>query len=74
MTTTATPGTTHVTVRRHDGRNNARAGGVFYLLTFAASIPALLLLHPILDNANYITSAGHDTQVAWGCFLDFVNA
>lgn len=62
----ATPGT--------DGRNHARAGGLFYLLTFAASIPALLMLHPILDNPDYILSGGHDTQVTWACFLDFVNA
>ncbi|TCC63244.1 DUF4386 domain-containing protein [Kribbella pittospori] len=55
-------------------RNNARAGGIFYLLTFAASIPALLLLSPVLNDAGYITSAGQDTRVLWGCFLDFVNA
>jgi hypothetical protein len=74
MTTTASPSTTHVTVRSDGGRNYARAGGLFYLLTFAASIPALLMLHPILNDANYIVGAGHDTQVAWACFLDFVNA
>ncbi len=55
-------------------RGNARAGGIFYLLTFAASLPALLLLDPILANPDYIVSAGHDTQVLWACLLDFVNA
>jgi hypothetical protein len=55
-------------------RNNARAAGIFYLVTFAASIPALLLIGPVLDNPDYITSAGQDTRVLWGCFLDFVNA
>jgi Domain of unknown function (DUF4386) len=55
-------------------RNNARAGGIFYLITFAASLPALLLLDPILTNPDYIISAGHDTQVLWACLLDFVNA
>jgi hypothetical protein len=74
MTTTASPSTTHVTVRSAGGRNYARAGGLFYLLTFAASIPALLMLHPILHDSNYIVGAGHDTQVAWACFLDFVTA
>jgi Domain of unknown function (DUF4386) len=59
---------------RDDGRAYARAGGIFYLLTFAASIPALLMLDPILNNPDYIVSGGHDTQVTWACFLDFVNA
>lgn len=56
------------------GRGNARAGGIFYLLTFAASIPALLMLDPILNTPGYIVGGGHDTQVTWACFLDFVNA
>ncbi|TCC48863.1 DUF4386 domain-containing protein [Kribbella capetownensis] len=55
-------------------RNNARAGGIFYLITFAASLPALLLIGPVLNDAGYITSAGQDTRVLWGCLLDFVNA
>lgn len=55
-------------------RNNARAGGIFYLITFAASLPALVLIGPVLNDAGYITSAGQDTRVLWGCFLDFVNA
>jgi hypothetical protein len=28
----------------------------------------------VLDNATYIVSAGADTRVLWGCFLDLVNA
>jgi hypothetical protein len=55
-------------------RNNARAGGIFYLLTFASSVPAFLLLAPIVDDPRYIVGAGHDTQVLWACLLDFVNA
>ena len=55
-------------------RNNARAAGIFYLLTFASSIPALILLGPVLHDADYVTSAGQDTRVLWGCFLDGVNA
>jgi hypothetical protein len=55
-------------------RNNARAGGIFYLLTFASSIPALLLLGPVLDDPGYIVGAGHDIQVLWACLFDFVNA
>ena len=55
-------------------RNHARAAGIFYLLTFVSSIPALILLGPVLHDADYVTSAGQDTRVLWGCFLDGVNA
>jgi Domain of unknown function (DUF4386) len=55
-------------------RRTALVAGVFYLITFAASIPAVFLLAPVLDNADYIVSSGADTRVLWGCFLDLVNA
>jgi hypothetical protein len=55
-------------------RNHARAAGIFYLLTFASSIPALILIGPVLHNADYVTSGGQDTRVLWGCLLDAVNA
>ena len=48
--------------------------GTFYLITFAASIPALALLAPVLGNPDYIVSAGSDTRVVLGCLLDVVNA
>jgi hypothetical protein len=55
-------------------RNHARAAGIFYLLTFVSSIPALILIGPVLHNADYVTSGGQDTRVLWGCLLDAVNA
>lgn len=55
-------------------RRTALVAGIFYLLTFVSSIPALILLNPILNNADYIVSAGADTRVLWGCLLDTVNA
>jgi len=55
-------------------RNHSRAAGIFYLLTFASSIPALILIGPVLNDAGYVTSAGQDTRVLWGCLLDSVNA
>jgi hypothetical protein len=55
-------------------RKTAFIAGAFYLITFASSIPALILLGPVLDNTDYIVSAGADTQVIWGCLLDVVNA
>ena len=55
-------------------RNHARAAGIFYLLTFASSIPALILIGPVLNHSAYVTGAGQDTRVLWGCLLDSVNA
>ena len=55
-------------------RKTALAGGLLYLITFLGSIPAAFLVAPVLDNANYITSAGADQQVALGAVLELVNA
>lgn len=56
-------------------RNNARAAGILYLITFAASIPAVYyFLTPVLNDPNYIVSSGTDTRVIIGCLLDVVNA
>jgi Domain of unknown function (DUF4386) len=55
-------------------RPNALAAGIFYLITFAASIPALLLIGPVLNDPQYIVGAGSDTRVLVGCLLDAVNA
>lgn len=77
MTTTATRPATQrgpADPTRDNGRGYARAGGIFYLVTFAASLPALPLIHSVLHDSGYVIGTGHDTQVLWGCFLDFVNA
>jgi hypothetical protein len=56
-------------------RNYARAAGIFYLITFAASIPAAFyFLSPVLDDPAYIVGSGADTRVIVGCLLDVVNA
>lgn len=55
-------------------RKTALVAGIFYLITFIASIPALILLGPVLHNPDYIVSAGADTRVHWGILLDVVNA
>jgi len=72
MTITA-PTLTVPAVRRDPTRSHARIAGIFYLLTFASSIPALILIGPVLNDASYVTSAGSDTRVLWGCLLDCVN-
>jgi hypothetical protein len=55
-------------------RRTALVAGLFYLITLAASIPAVFLLAPVLNHVGYIVSSGADTRVLWGCFLDLVNA
>jgi uncharacterized protein DUF4386 len=73
MTTTVrTAAPTRVPVDR--ARKTALVAGALYVLTFASSIPALFLLSPVLNNPNYIVSAGADSRVLLGCFLDVVNA
>ncbi|MCW2779627.1 MAG: hypothetical protein JWR35_76 [Marmoricola sp.] len=76
-TTTETPAPRSTPSRRAPMgflRKTALIGGVFYLITFASSIPAVFLLRPVLNNPNYILSAGADTRVVWGNVLDLVNA
>ena len=56
-------------------RKHAFATGALYLITFAASIPALFyFLTPVLEDPTYIVGAGADTRVIIGCLLDAVNA
>lgn len=78
MTITAQSTTTPFPAKRQGPmtslRKTALAGGIFYVLTFAASIPALFLIGPVLNDPNYIVSSGADTQVTFGAFLDLVNA
>ena len=78
MTTTLdTPANRTTSTRRvpmDSVRRTAFFGGVFYLITFASSIPAVFLLAPVLNDQNYIVSSGADTQVVWGNVLDMVNA
>jgi uncharacterized protein DUF4386 len=54
-------------------QKRARWFGVLYLITYATSIPALLLYQPVLDNpVGYIAGAGHDKRVLFGAFLELL--
>ena len=55
-------------------RRTAALAGALYLLTFAASIPALVVLDPVLTDPRYVLGTGADTRVALGCLLLVVNA
>jgi hypothetical protein len=55
-------------------RKSALACGVLYLITFAASIPAVFLLAPILNDSKYVIGGGADMQIGLACVLDMINA
>jgi hypothetical protein len=55
-------------------RKTAFVAGVLYLVTYASSIPAALLLGPALTNPDYITGAGSEGPVRLAALLDLVNA
>jgi hypothetical protein len=51
-------------------RRTARIAGVWWAMTFVTSIPALLLYDPLLNDANFILSAGADTRIQLGALLE----
>jgi len=69
MTTTTRP----TTATSDPTRNHARAAGIFYLITFASSLPAFALIGSAV-NPDLTVAAGHDTQLLSAGFLDFINA
>jgi Domain of unknown function (DUF4386) len=56
-------------------RRLAFTAGVFYLLTFAFSIPAFFLYEPVLTDPEYIVGGGGaDTRIILGAFFEFLTA
>ncbi len=54
-------------------QRRARIFGVLYLVTFATSIPALLLYETVLRHpVSYIAGGGHDKQVLFGALLELL--
>jgi hypothetical protein len=54
-------------------RKTALVAGVLYLLTYASSIPAALLLGNTLGSPDYILGAGADGQVRLAALFDIIN-
>jgi hypothetical protein len=52
----------------------ARTAGLLYLLTFVASIAALPLLSPVLQDPRFVLTQQPSAGVVAGCLLDLVNA
>ena len=48
----------------HGYQRTARIAGVWFAITFIASIPALLLYSPVLHHHDYILGAGADKRIA----------
>lgn len=72
MTTTARP-TTATRSAGDPTRNHARVAGIFYLITFAASLPAYVLIQAAV-NPDLTVAAGQDNRLLTAGLLDFVNA
>jgi len=51
-------------------RRSARIAGVWWLITFVTSIPALVLYDPLLNDSNYILTNGAETRIQVGAFLE----
>jgi Domain of unknown function (DUF4386) len=68
--------TTPPPARRTDPmRKVALAGGLLYLVTFAASIPQLALFADLVaDPAGFIRTPGSNTAVLWGSWLEVITA
>ncbi|HEY3713856.1 MAG TPA: DUF4386 domain-containing protein [Jatrophihabitantaceae bacterium] len=61
--------------RMNPMRKVALAGGLLYLLTFAASIPQLKLFANIVhDPEGFITGHGSTTALLWGSWLEVITA
>lgn len=55
-------------------RKIALAGGVLYLVTFAASIPQLKLFKNVVDNPDYVSIHGSSTSLLVGACLEVITA
>ncbi len=56
-------------------RKIALAGGLFYLLTFAASLPQLKLFAKVVDDPeDFVTGTGSTLPVLWGSWFEVVTA
>jgi hypothetical protein len=54
-------------------RRTSLLAGLFFILTFVASIPAALFLYKnVLNDANFVVGGGGDTRVYLGAFLEIV--
>ncbi len=55
-----------------DERKHSLAAGLFYLATFAFSIPALAFYHDVLNDPSFVLHAGDDGGVLWGAVFEVI--
>jgi hypothetical protein len=55
-------------------RTLAVVAGGLYLVTFVASIPALVLYGPVLNDPGFVLGPGPDTGILWGGLLEMITA
>jgi len=73
--TKTTTGQTPARRRMEPTRKIALAGGIAYLVTFAASIPQLKLFADVIDDpTGYISNPGSNAAVQWGSVLELMTA
>ncbi len=60
------------TTRMTPLRRTALVAGVLYLITFAASIPALALYDGVLNDTGFVLGSGGDEGVMWGAALEVI--
>jgi Domain of unknown function (DUF4386) len=53
-------------------RQRARIAGVWFVLTFVFSIPAVILYQPLLKHADYIIGGGADKRIFAGALLEIL--
>ncbi len=54
----------------NSNRTIATVTGIFFVITFVASIPGLLLYGPLLNHPDYVLGSGADTRIALGAFFE----
>lgn len=74
MTSNTNTGPTRARRPMDPMRKISLAGGLLYLLTFAASFPQLKLFAHVIDNRDYISTPGSNTSVLWGALLEIITA
>lgn len=55
-----------------DERKHSLAAGLFYLATFAFSIPALTFYHDVLNDPTFVLHAGDDGGILWGAVFEVI--
>ena len=53
-------------------RKTALVAGVFFIITFVTSIPAVFLYNAVLKHTGYVVGAGADKRIFLGAFLELL--